>query len=180
MRLVSVWRKLPQANRCWILLSGLLATAGINVVLGLGISWVSVMSQSSVPSWGVPWEPSTFWNVLGTLFLLPALTCTFVTPAIRRDVRTGSLGSLSKLRADHVWLALLPTSGWRRGVVFGVLAVTALAPLAILLLVVAGSPRLTTGDFILSQTALAVALGAVFTPVIALYAMADHSPGGLG
>lgn len=176
MRLVAVWKQLPTENRCWILLSGVLATAGVNIILGAGLSWASVMSRSSVPSWGVPWEPSTFWNVFGTLFLLPALTCTLVTPAIRREVRTGSLRSVSNLRADHNWLVVLPTSGWRRGVVLGVLAVAGLAPPAMLLLVAAGSPTVTSVEFILFQTALAVVLGAIFTPLIALYAMADHSP----
>jgi len=166
------------ANRCWIVISGLFAAAAINVVIGAAISWASVMSRSTVPSWGVPWEPSTFWNVLGTLFLLPTLTCVLVTPAIRRDIRAGSLGSLSKLRAEHSWLAVLPASGWQRGVVFGVLAVVVLAPPAILLLLATGSPKLTSWEFIISQTVLAVALGAIFTPLIALYAMADHSPRG--
>jgi hypothetical protein len=150
----------------------------MNVVLGVGISWASVRSHSTVPPWGVPWKPSIFWNILGTLFLLPMLTCVLVTPAIRRDVRAGSLGSLSKLRVEHNWLMALPAPGWHRGMLFGLLAMAALAPPAILLLIATGSPDLTSEEFIVSQTVLAVALGAVFTPLIALYAMADHSPGG--
>jgi hypothetical protein len=49
-----------------------------------------------------------------------------------------------------------------------------LAPPAILLLILTGGPKLTGGEFIVSQTALAVALGAIVTPLIALHAMADH------
>lgn len=175
MRIASVWKQLPMANRRWLILNGLLAAAAINVVIGVVISWASLMGHSTVPPWGVPWEASTFWNILGTLFLLPMLTCVFVTPAIRRDVRSGSLASLSKLHAEHDWLAALPASGWWRGVVFGLVAVVIVAPPVALLLMATGSPWLGSWEFLVSQTVLAVALGALFTPVIALYAMADHS-----
>lgn len=178
MRIASLWRQLPASHRRWIVLKALLATAAINVVINAAIAWLSVRSQQAVPLWGVPLaETSTFWNVVGTLFLLPLITCVLTTAAVRRDVRLGSLASLSRLRATYGWLAALPSALLRRGVVFGAATVAALAPPLVLALVASDFPELTRGEFIACQTTFAVALGALVTPVIALYAMADPPDG---
>ena len=42
--------------------------------------------------WGAPLvEPSVFWDLIGTLFLLPLFTSALSTAAIRRDIRRGAL-----------------------------------------------------------------------------------------
>lgn len=172
-----MWRELPAPHRRWIVTRALLATAAINALVNAAIAWLGVRGQETVPLWGVPIaETSTFWNVIGTLFLLPLITCLLTTAAVRRDVRLGSLDSLSRLRQAHRWLAALPSSSLRRGVVFGGLAVVVLGPPLILVLLVSGFPELTSGEFIVCQTAFAVCLGALVTPAIALYAMADPPP----
>lgn len=146
----------------------------INALLNAAIAWLSVRGQEAVPLWGLPIvETSTFWNVVGTLFLLPLITCLLTTAAVRRDVRLGSLDSLSRLRSEHRWLTALPSSNPRRGVAFGALTVAVLGPPLILALLITGFPELTRGQFISCQTVFAVCLGALVTPAIALYAMAD-------
>lgn len=169
-----MWRELPEPHRRWIVTKALLATAAINTLVNAAIAWLSVRGQETVPLWGVPIaETSTLWNVVGTLFLLPLITCLLTTTAVRRDVRLGSLDSLSRLRPAHRWLAVQPSSTLRRGVVFGGLAVAVLAPPLILALLGFSFPDLTRGQFIVCQTVFAVCLGALVTPVIALSAMAD-------
>ncbi len=171
-----MWSQLPTSHRRWIVLRALFATAAFNLVVTGAIAWLSVRGQETVPLWGVPLvETSTFWNVVGTLFLLPFITCALTTLAIRRDVRLGSLASVSHLRASYRWLAVLPSAHLHRGLVMGAIAVTTLAPLLILTLVVVDFPELTRDQFVAWQTAFAVALGALVTPVIALYAMADQT-----
>lgn len=173
----SVWRQLPAANRRWIVLNALLATMVINVLVNAAIAWLSVRGQEAVPLWGVPLvETSTFWNVVGTLFLLPLITCLLTTMAVRRDIRLGTLASLSQLRVVHPWLAALPAARWRRGVLIGALALALLGPPLILALVVADPPELTRGQFIACQTAFATIVGAIVTTPIALCAMADPEP----
>lgn len=105
--------------------------------------------------------------------LLPLITCVLTTTAVWRDVRLGSLDSLSRLRPAHRWLTALPASRLRRGLAFGGLAVSVLGPPLILALLVSSFPELTRGQFVAWQTTFAVFLGALVTPVIALYAMAD-------
>jgi len=170
----SVWRELPSSHRRWIVVNALVATAAINVVVNATIAWLSVRGQEAVPMWGVPLaETSILWNVVGTLFLLPLITCVLTTTVVGRDVRRGSLASLSRLRSTQRWLAGLPATRMRRGVAFGVLALIALAPPLVLALVAAGLSELTRGEFVVCQTVFAVAIGAIVTPIIALYAMAN-------
>jgi hypothetical protein len=172
--IASVWRQLPASHRRWIVVKALAVTAVINLLVNAAIAWLGVQSQETVPLWGVPLaETSTVWNVVGTLFLLPLITCVLVTAAVRRDVRLGSLASLSRLRAIYGWLAVLPPARFRRGVAFGAIAVGLLAPPLILILVASGFPELTKGQFVAYQAIFATLVGALVTPVIALYAMAD-------
>jgi hypothetical protein len=170
----EIWRELPAENRHWLLTRALAATAAINVAVNAAIAWLSVADQGSVPMWGMPLvETSIFWNVIGTLFLLPSITCVLTTTAIRRDIRLGALPPLSSLRSTHRWLAALPLPRWRRGALVGAMTVALLAPPLILVLLAAGVSDLGEGQFVLCQTAFAVLLGIVVTPPIALSAMAD-------
>jgi len=97
-------------------------------------------------------------------------------------VRRGSLVPL-ELDSAHRRLAALPRSRWRRGAEIGGLAVVALTPPMLFLLAALGFPELDKGQYIAWQTILAVALGIVVTPLIAVAAMADpvgNEPGGNG
>jgi hypothetical protein len=175
--LASPWGKLPPANRHWLLVNALVATAAINVIVNASIAWLGVSGQDTVSMWGVPLvETSIFWNVIGTLFLLPAITCVLTTTAIRRDVRRGAVVPLDWLRPAHRRVAALPLPRWRRALVFGALSAVALAPPLVLVLLAAGVTDLTKDRFVICQTAFAVVLGILVTPPIALCAMADPHP----
>ncbi|HEX8688980.1 MAG TPA: hypothetical protein VF729_01925 [Solirubrobacterales bacterium] len=169
-----VWGQLPASNRRWIVVKAIGVTAAINLVLNAILASLGVEGRGAVPIWGVPLgEPSVFGSAIGTLFFLPLITCLLVTAAIRRDVRVGSLESLAGLRSAHRWLAALPAARLKRGIAFGAISVVLLAPLLALALFVADPAELSEGQFVACQTALAVALGAIATPAIALYAMAE-------
>jgi hypothetical protein len=179
LRVASLWRELPAANRSWLITKALLATAAINTVVNAAIASLSVAGQGSVSMWGAPLvETSIFWNLIGTLFLLPLITCVLTTTAIRADIRRGSLASLRDLRATHRRLAALPPARWSRGAAIGALAVVTLAPPLVLALVVTNPGDLDRAQFVLYQTVFAVLLGAVVTPPIAVLAMADPDPTG--
>jgi glutathione S-transferase-like protein len=175
-RLRQMWKQLPYAHRKWIVGKAVIATAAFNLMLNGAIAWLGVQGQEEVHFWGTPLvETSIFWNVLGTLFLLPLITCGLVMTAVRRDVALGSLTSLSGLRAPYPSLSALPSGRLQRGLTLGVMAVIGLAPPLIIGLVVSGLSELTQEQFVVYQAAFAVTLGAVVTPIIALYAMADPS-----
>jgi len=173
----SVWEELPAQNRRWLIVNALVATMAINVIVNAALAWLGVQGQDSVSMWGVPLvETSIFWNLVGTLFLLPLLTCVLTTGVIRRDVRRGALPPLDRLRSTQRWLVALPPSRWRRGVALGALLTAVLAPPLVLVLVASGSPELSLDRFVVYQTIFAVLLGIVVTPPIALFAMADPDP----
>lgn len=156
------------------MLRAVFATALINVVFNAAIAWLSVQGQDGVPTWGVPLaETSLFWNAIGTLFLLPLITCVLTTTAIRHDIGAGAVEPVPWLHSAYPRTAALPAGRLARGVILGALAVLALGPLVTLALAVAGSPELGDGEFIAAQTAFAVLLGALVTPPIGLLAMAD-------
>jgi hypothetical protein len=175
----SLWRELPAANRRWLITRALIATAAINVVVNAAIAWLSVAGQGSVSMWGAPLvETNIFWNVVGTLCLLPLITCMLTTTAIRADIRSGSLPPLTGLRSTHAWLASLPSARWRRGVAIGALAVAALAPPLVLALVAVGPGELDEGQFVLRQTGKAVLLGVVVSPRVDVVAGGDFNTAG--
>jgi hypothetical protein len=164
---------LPPANRRWLILNGIFVTAAINVVVNVAIDLLSLGDRDSVPMWGAPLVgPSVVWTAIGTLFLLPLVTCVLATGAVRRDLRRGSLERLEP-DATHRWISELPASRWRRGAEIGGLALLVLAPPTLLLLAILGFPDLDRGQYVLWQTVYAVLLGAAVTPLIAVAAMAD-------
>lgn len=174
MGIGSIWKRLPVENRRWIVAKGLLATAAINAVLNAAIAWLGVRGQDTVAFWGVPLvEASIFWNVVGTLFLLPLITCLLATTAVWRDLGLGALSPLPGQGARHRWLAALPAGRLRRGAALGAAAVVGLAPPLLLALAALGPADLSRTGFVVCQTAFAVLLGALVTPIVALRAMAD-------
>ena len=170
----QIWRQLPKENRRWIVLRAVLATAVFNLVVNAATGWLAVLGQDGVQLWGAPLaETTVFWNLVGTLFLLPLITCALVTTAVRHEVRAGSLKSLSRLRSSHPLLSALPAGRLRRGLALGAIAVAAAAPLLLVAVALWNGIELTTAEFLDVQVLFAVALGTLVTPLIALYAMTD-------
>ncbi|MGH2951600.1 MAG: hypothetical protein ACRDKX_06115 [Solirubrobacterales bacterium] len=169
----SLWRWLPAPHRRWIVVNALIVTALINTALNATIAWLSVRGEKQVPLWSID-ETSTVTDTLGTLFLLPLITCVLCTSAVWRELRTGRLDRLRGLSQRQSLLAAMPGPRFPRGIAFGVLSLAALAAPATLLLVAMGLGDLSEGEFIAYKVSFAVALGAVVTPVIALRAMADR------
>jgi hypothetical protein len=170
---METWRELPEPNRRWLVVNGIFVTALINIMVNAAIDFASLGARDSVPMWGAPLVgPSVLWTVVGTLFLLPLFTCALATGAIRRDIRRGSIERIEPDGA-HGWNGRLPAGRWRRGAEIGGLAVIVLGPPTLLLLAILGFPGLDRGQYVAWQTAYAVLLGMIVTPLIALAAMAD-------
>jgi hypothetical protein len=172
----SLWGQLPAAHRRWIVFKAVIGTAAINLLLNGVVDWLGVRGLDDVSVWGGPAdETSFFWSMILTFFLLPLITCLLVTTTIRRDVRLGSLEPLGKLREAHRWLSALPATRLRRGIAFGAIALVLFVPPLALALLAAGVTELTREQYVAWHVTLAVALGAVVTPAIALCAMAEPS-----
>ena len=127
----STWRGLPAPNRRWILVNALLVTALINVVVNAAIDLATVAGHGPIPLWEPPLvRPSTGWTVIGTLFLLPFLTCLLATAAVRSGIREGKLEAVTAAREGGPWLGALPASRRGRGAAFGLAALATMVAAA--------------------------------------------------
>ena len=163
--------ELPAANRRWLIVNAVLVTALINAILNLLIAYGTVGDRDTIPFWGAPLvEPSVFWDLVGTLFLLPLITSGVITAVVRRDIRRGTLPPPAG--ADgRAGAAAAP--GWRRGAQLGVVSVFSVTPPLLLIFAVLGFPEMSDSTFIAWHTGLAVVLGLVVTPMLAILAMSD-------
>ena len=169
-------RPLPRETRRWLVVNALVLTAFVNLVLNAGIAWLSARGAGEVPLWPSRiGETNLVTDTIGTLFILPFVTCLVVTTAVWREVASGELRRLPP-GADRVpWLGALPRNRLARGLALGALCVALLGPPAAGLLWLLDPGALGLAAFVSFKAALGVALGAVVTPVIALRAMADGS-----
>lgn len=175
MGALALWKSLPAEHRRWILLNALLVTALVNLAINALVAWISVLGQEEVPLWTRPLsETSLLGDTLGTIFMLPLITCLILTTVVRRERREGSL---TPLRGEHPYLrrlAALPKSRLQRGLAFGALAFALLALPAALVLVAIDLGDLSRGEFVLFKAGFAILLGVLVTPLIALAAMAER------
>ena len=166
---VRGWAEIPRENRRWLIVNAIFVTALINLIVNWLIARGAVVDRDTVPFWGPPLvEPSVFWDLIGTLFLLPFITGGLTTAAIRRDLRRGALPRLGRGYGGG-----RSGSGWRRGAEFGVVAVVSVTPPLILSFAVLGFPEISDSTFVAWHTAFAIALGVVVTPLLATLAMAE-------
>jgi hypothetical protein len=173
---VTLWRSLPAPHRRWIVLNALLVTALINLVVNAALAWLGVRG-ADVPLMAVPLlETSTIVDTVGTFFILPLVTCLLCTSAVWYERRNRELPALDWTRASHQWLAAPPWSRLGRGLRLGALVTVVLAPPGVVVLVLTDFGGISTGQFVLYKAILGVALGAVVTPLIALWAMSDPIP----
>jgi hypothetical protein len=166
----AVWGELPAPNRRWVIVNALVATAVINVVVNLVIDLLTVAGHGRIPLWEPPLvRPSTALTLIGTLFLLPFLTTLLASRAVHHDLEGGSIERLTLSGR----LGDLPASRPRRGAALGLTSLVVLGPPLLIAMTALDFPDLGHGRFVAYQVGLAVLLGAVVTPLIAIRAMAD-------
>jgi hypothetical protein len=175
MPMGSVWRGLSDGQRNWIAVNALVVTAVINASLSALIAWAGVRGADEVPFFASTGETSIITDSLGTLFVLPLITCLLLTTVVRRELR---MGKLDPVRIEFP--VELAESRLLRGMSFGALTLSLLGAPVALALLLSGVGDMSPGDFVAYKAAYGVALGAVVTPVIALRAMSDvdHSAPG--
>jgi hypothetical protein len=162
---------LPEPHRRWLYRNAVLGAAIANLTINAGLAWASAHGHHTVPMWATPilGGPATFTDTVGTLFLLPLVTCVTVTVGVHREQRAGRLTPLSPI--DPRRRALVPDQLVLRAAGFAVVTTALLLPVAAVGCVLVGS--ISAGAFIAYKGVLGVALGAIVTPLIAWCAMTD-------
>ena len=100
-------------------------------------------------------------------FILPILSVWIATPLVRRDLRHGKVQG-----GDATLPSWLPRGTFLRSVVFGLLGLVVVAPLAVLAFHLAGVTQVAMPGFIWVKALYAAALGAALAPGIAITAIA--------
>jgi hypothetical protein len=158
------------AHRRYLLLEQGVGAGVVNFVLNAGIAALMFRGATTVPLWG---QQSIAGDTIGTTFLLPLITCLIVTPLAQRQMRAGALSALGWTRSSHPVLGWLPRRTFPRGLALGVICVVLAAPVSIWALGALQVTAMSFGRFVLCKAAFAAVLGAVVTPVIALWAIAE-------
>ncbi len=166
------------AHRRYLLIEQGVGGGVVNFVLNLGIAALLFRGLATVPLWG---QQSIAGDTIGTTFLLPLITCLIVTPLAQRQLRAGSLAALGWTRSSHPVLGWLPRRTFPRALAFGVITTVLAAPVSIWALGALDVDTLSFERFLLFKAAYAAVLGAVVTPVVALWAIAEgEGDGGRG
>jgi hypothetical protein len=152
-----------------------MVTALVNLVLNAVPAWLSTHGQHHVPLWAVSrsGRPSVITDTIGTLVVLPFMTCLMCSAAIHRSQRRGELPALASPAHLPLRLDRLPATALRRSLALSALTVAVLSPLAVVALVSIAPAGLGRTAFSVYKAGLGVGLGALVTPAVAMRAMAD-------
>ncbi len=153
------------ALRRYLLVEHALGTAVFNFALNALIAWLAFRDVAQVPLWG---RQSIASDTLGTAFMLPLLTTLIVTRVVRGHLRSGRVTAPAGRRAP--WLAWLPDSSLRRGLVLGAICVLLVGVPASGLLHALEVGGMRLGPFVAFKAAFAAGLAALVQPAIALAA----------
>jgi len=163
---------LSREHRRFLVLDQGVAPTIFNFALNGAIAWLMFRSARSVPVWG---QPSIAADTLVTAFVLPVLTSFIVGALVQRQV---GRGQVSRLNASQCSSSAWPRrSRWQRGAALGVAAVVLAALPVVLFFTLAGPTELERWSFIWFKAAFAAALGALVTPLIGWWALAEASRG---
>jgi hypothetical protein len=173
----GVIARVPATHRQWIFLNSVLITAFINIVINTGLASLSARGHHVAWWTSNPFKTNLLYNSLGTLFFLPLLTTVGVSSAVAKERHAGTLCAIEAPFAARLWSWICVPSSWRRGLRFAVITLLVLAPFDIAAVLLVGRDGASALHFVMVQVLLAVLLGAVVTPLIALAAMCDQPTG---
>jgi hypothetical protein len=164
--------KLSRASIRYLLIYQGIVPFFINALITFGLSLPALRSGSpeQMPVW--KGTPSAFSDVIGTLFLLPFITCLIATPLVRRDVRRSVTAAVPK-EFLPLWLRCMTVKHPLRALLFGIASLAVMTGPALLVLQLSGQDNVDVQEFVLCKILFAAIYGFLVTPLIALSALTD-------
>jgi hypothetical protein len=163
---------LTPVQRRYLLLDNGVGSIVANLLINGVIAWLLYRNATHVPLWG---QSSIAGDTISTSFLLPAITCLIVTPLARGRVRTGQVPAA----ADASWKWIPRNMIWR-AVAIGLIGLIVLTPLTLFVFNALGIGELTPWHFVYYKAGFAAFEGALVTPLLALWAIAEPAAGFAG
>jgi hypothetical protein len=149
----------------------------LNFGLTGGIAWLGARGHHRVPLWqGISvTHPGLLTDTIGTFFFLPFLTTLLLSLGVHAARRGGELPPLPARTSVRG----LPGRGrlFRRALLFGLLTTVIASAVAVPLLFIAAGDGMSSDGFVVFKAVLALGLGLVVAPVVAVCAMADDVQG---
>jgi hypothetical protein len=157
-------------HRRFLVVEEVVGSTIVNFWLNAGIAWFAFHRATTVPLWGVS---SIAVDTLVTAFVLPVLTAIVATFIVGRQV---ARGKLLPIPADEIGASRwLRWRGWQRGVLLGIASVILVATPLVIVLTLVGPTALSRTHFIWFKGSFAAGLGALVTPLLGWWALADAS-----
>jgi len=156
---------MSSAHKRFLLLEQGVGSIIFNLVINGVIAYVMFRGLARVPLWG---QSSIAGDTIGTTFFLPLFTSLIVTRVARAQVRAG------RIAGAPFGLQWMPESPFWRGALVGIICVVVVSPPTIAALTALGVTEQSFWNFIIFKAVFAAALGAVVTPLIALWAIAAN------
>ncbi len=165
--------RLSSPQRMYVLVAQCIIPVAINFVLNGAIGLLMYRGVDPVPTWG--FESSAGLDLLGTCFLLPAITCLIVTPLVRRDIRSGKVERVTQSQHIPGWLLFFQRPLAMRALFFGLAPLVIVGGLVAAGLLLAGPVNFGHSSFLWLKASFSALLGGVVTPIIGLVALTESS-----
>jgi len=156
---------LSPAHKRFLLIEQGVGSVVVNLVLNALIAALAFRGAAIVPLWG---PQSIAGDTVGTTMLLPLFTSLICTRLARQQVRAGRVAAVAGAPLGLQWL---PAASLWRGALLGVVCTVLVAPPTLAALAVLGVTQQSYWGFVAFKALFAAALGAVVTPLIALWAI---------
>ena len=153
------------AQKQFLFVEQVVGSVIVNLLINGVIALLPFRGAASVPLWG---QQSIAGDTIGTTFFLPLFTCLIVTRLARGQVHAGRVEAIAGTPLGLQWL---PAGLFWRGAVLGLITAIIVAPPALATLAVMGVTEQSFWGFVAFKAIFAAALGAVVTPLIALWAI---------
>lgn len=163
--------QLSDSQRKFLIQDQAIGSGIFNLLLNALIAWLTFRKLPAVPISG---DPSITGDVIGTMILLPLLTCVIVTPLVRKAVQAGKVEPLHEDTSARRMVRWLPSNSFLRGLALGFISLALFGPLLLGAFMVAGVQTMSVGGYVFIKALYAAALAAVNAPVIALYVLAKE------
>ena len=161
---------MSEQHRRFLVVEEVLISTVVNFLLNAGIAWYLFHKKSSVAMWGAT---SIGVDTIVTAFVLPVLTAIIAWFIVGRAVKSGKLLPIPyEAIGTSRWLKW---RGWQRGVILGVASMIVVATPLVVALTLAGLRSLTPWHFVWFKGCFAAGLGALVTPLLGWWALADAS-----
>jgi hypothetical protein len=163
---------LSRAHRRFLVVDQGVGSTVVNFALNAAIAWLMFRSMPLVPLWG---QSSIAADTLATAFVLPVLTSLIVGRVVAWQVGRGQIPRLGAAQvAASAWAR---RSRLQRGAAVGAASVVLAAVPVVAYLTIAGPSEMERASFIWFKAAFAAGLGALVTPLIGWWALAEASSG---